>query len=294
MTTIERFAPSPNGALHLGHAFSCLIAHDAAKAAGGLFLLRIEDLDQTRTREAHVAAIERDLAWLGVDWPRPALRQSRRMTAYREALTRLALRGLLYPCTCTRRDIAEAQAAPQEGAALAGPDGPPYPGICRKGVADPSAPHALRLDMRRAVARLGGAAAVSALELEEIGAGPNGETGRRRLDPDWLIHRCGDVVLARKDAGAAYHLAVVVDDAAQHVTHVTRGEDLYEAAALHRFLQALLELPVPVWRHHRLIRDETGRRLAKRDRDAGLAELREAGVTPEAVRARLGLPPAAA
>jgi glutamyl-Q tRNA(Asp) synthetase len=148
--------------------------------------------------------------------------------------------------------------------------------------------------MRRALAWLGGPAAVRALTLEEVGAGPKGETGLRRLDPEWLVEACGDVVLSRKDAAAAYHLAVVVDDAAQGVTHVTRGEDLYEAAALHRLLQALMDLPVPVWRHHRLIRDESGRRLAKRDRDAGLAELRAAGETPASIRARLGLPPSAA
>ncbi|MEM6745298.1 MAG: glutamate--tRNA ligase family protein, partial [Pseudomonadota bacterium] len=261
----------------------------------GLFLLRIEDLDPGRSREAFVEGIEADLAWLGVTWPRPIMRQSRRGPAYREALTKLALRGLLYPCICTRRDIAAAQEAPQEGgAAVWGPDGAPYPGTCREGVADPTAPHALRLDMRRAVMRLGGPAAVARLTLEEIGQGPNGETGMRRLDPDWLVDVCGDVVVSRKDAAAAYHLAVVVDDAAQHVSHVTRGEDLYEAAALHRLLQALLELPVPVWRHHRLIRDEDGRRLAKRDRDAGLAELRAAGETPASIRDRLGLPPSAA
>ena len=199
--------------------------------------------------------------------------------------------------TSSAADIAAAQDAPQEGVeegGEGGPDGAPYPGTCREGNANPGAPHALRLDMRRAVMRLGGPASVAAITMEEVGEGPNGETGSRRRDPDWLVDVCGDVVLARKDAAAAYHLAVVVDDADQHVSHVPRGADLYEASALHRLLQSLLELPVPVWRHHRLIRDASGRRLAKRDRDAGLAELRAAGETPEGIRARRGLLPAGA
>lgn len=295
---VERFAPSPNGKLHLGHAFSALTAFDAAQRTGGRFLLRIEDLDASRARLDHEAAIYEDLAWLGLQWEEPVMRQSSRAAAYRAALTRLALAGLLYPCTCTRRDVAEAHAAPQErthGASPMpeGPDGLPYPGTCRDGCPRSDAPHALRLDMRRAVKAAGGAAGVAALETYEMGEGPSGESGARPLDADWLVERCGDVVLARKDGGAAYHLAVVVDDAAQGVTHVTRGQDLFAAAPLHRLLQALLNLPVPVWRHHRLIRDAEGRRLAKRDGDVGLAELRTAGETPEGIRRRLGLPPAA-
>lgn len=295
----ERFAPSPNGFLHLGHAFSALIAHDAARATGGRFLLRIEDIDRTRARPEYEAAILEDLAWLGLTWETPVMRQSERGAAYAAALASLDARGLLYPCACTRKDIAAALDAPQETApGLApgpeGPDGAPYPGTCRRAPPAPDAPHALRLDMAAAIAALGGDAAVRALSVTELDAGPGGETGVLPLDPDWLLTRCGDVVLARKDIGTSYHLSVVVDDAAQGVSHVTRGRDLFAAAPLQRLLQALLGLPFPAYRHHRLIRDASGRRLAKRDRDAGLRELRAAGVTPAEIRARLGLPTSAA
>ncbi len=276
---VERFAPSPTGLLHLGHAFSAITAHDAARAGGGRFLVRIEDLDAGRAREAFVEAIFRDMAWLGLRWETPVMRQSARAVAYRDALDRLAARGLLYPCVCTRADIAAA-AAPQEGDAPA-----VYPGTCRGAAVDLSRPAALRLDLAAALA-----AAPKGLAVDEIGAGPRGETGRLPLDPAALLRTLGDVVLARKDGFAAYHLAVVVDDAAQGVTCVTRGEDLFEAAPLHRLLQALLDVAPPVWRHHRLIRDETGRRLAKRDDARSLASLRDAGATPAEIRARLGLP----
>ena len=288
---VDRLAPSPTGALHLGHAFSALTAHDAARRAGGRLLLRIEDLDRARSRPAHVAAILTDLAWLGIAWDGPVLHQSTRRPAHDAALARLHARGLIYPCVCTRRDIAEATRAPQEGA---GPDGPVYPGTCRAAPPDPTRPAALRLDMGRAIAALGGPDRVAALCFEETGAGPAGETGRIALDPAALRARIGDVVLRRKDGAPAYHLAVVVDDAHQGVTHVTRGQDLFAATPLHRLLQALLALPVPVWHHHRLIRDASGRRLAKRDDARALATLRAAGATPESLRRRLGLPPAVA
>jgi glutamyl-Q tRNA(Asp) synthetase len=288
---VERFAPSPTGPLHLGHAFSALTAHEAARAAGGRFLLRIEDIDATRCRPAFEAAIFDDLSWLGLRWMEPVLRQSARRSAYAAALTVLEARGLLYPCTCSRRDIA--LSAPQEGAA--GPDGPPYPGTCRgRGLTEVRAagtPHAVRLDMGRAIDALGGAAAVAALAFEEIGAGPEGETGRFTLDPQALRHAVGDVALARRDIGTSYHLAVVVDDAFQGVTHVTRGCDLFGSVPLHRLLQALLGLPVPVWRHHRLIRDATGRRLAKRDDARALGLFRTEGASPDHIRAMLGFGP---
>jgi glutamyl-Q tRNA(Asp) synthetase len=311
---IERFAPSPNGRLHLGHGYSAMLAHDAARAAGGQFVLRIEDIDRARARPEHEAAILEDLAWLGVRWDAAPWRQSTRGAAYEAALARLGAMGLLYPCACTRRDIADALDAPQEGGAPApggepdggpgagpgagpdgGPDGMAYPGFCRP--AAPAAPPwpagaALRLDMRAAIDALGGPGPVRALEWEELDSGPEGQTGPQFLDPDWLTDRCGDVVLARKDVGTSYHLSVTVDDAAQGVTHVTRGRDLFHATPVHRLLQALLALPVPRWRHHRLIRDTGGRRLAKRDRDQGLAELRAAGATPADIRAMVGLPPA--
>ena len=291
---VERFAPSPNGRLHLGHAFSALTAYDAAVAAGGRFLLRIEDIDRGRARETHVDGIFADLAWLGIKWEEPVLRQSTRFAAYREALEALKKRGLSYPCFCTRKEITAALDAPQEG----GPDGPPYPGTCRglsaidcieMEMAGRDA--ALRLDMRMAVAALGGAAALADLYFEELDAGPDGETGRIALDASTLIELAGDVVLARKDTPTSYHLSVVIDDAHQNVSHVTRGRDLFAATPVHRLLQALLNLPTPRYRHHRLIRDDDHRRLAKRDDAPALADMRAGGATAEDVRRMVGLPP---
>lgn len=285
---VERFAPSPTGELHLGHAWSALLGWRAAKAAGGRFLLRMEDLDRARVRPEFTEGILADLAWLGLDWEAPVLFQSMRLAAYRAALGALAARGLTYACTCTRRDIAEAASAPQEGV-LSGPDGPVYPGTCRGKVALPDEAAAIRLDMRRAVAALGGAAAVARLAFTELEEGPGGETGTIRLEPEALVHGTGDVVLSRRDGTPAYHLAVVVDDAWQGVSHVTRGRDLFAATPVHRLLQALLGLPVPRYRHHRLIRDTQGRRLAKRDHAHSLARLREEGWSAGEVRRHLGL-----
>ncbi|MFP4005060.1 MAG: tRNA glutamyl-Q(34) synthetase GluQRS [Alphaproteobacteria bacterium] len=291
---VTRFAPSPTGPLHLGHAFAALYAHDAA--AGGRFLLRIEDLDRGRSRAEYEQAIHDDLAWLGLTWEMPVMRQSERADAYRAALDRLEAAGLLYPCFCTRKEIqaeiAASAAAPHgPGAvsgpnAVSGPEGPVYPGTCRALSAGEreeriaaGAPFALRLDMGRALKACPGP-----LSFEERGAGPGGETGVITAAPEPF----GDVVLARKDAAAAYHLACVVDDAEQGVTLVTRGEDLFAATHLHRLLQALLGLPVPAYAHHRLIRDETGRRLAKRDDARALATLREQGASAEDVRRMVG------
>jgi len=284
-TRVERFAPSPTGALHLGHAFSALTAWSAARAAGGRFVLRIDDLDPGRCRAEHAAAIPEILAWLGLDWDGPVLHASARRREHAAALEALTARGLAYPCSCTRRDIAEAANAPQEGA---GPDGPVYPGTCRGRAPDPARPAALRLDMARAIEALGGAAAVAGLDILETGTGPAGETGRIALDTAALIRGTGDVVLRRKDGAVAYHLAVVLDDAHQGVTHVTRGRDLFAATPLHRLLQALLALPVPAWNHHPLIRDSAGRRMAKRDDAESLAALRAAGAGPRDIRRRLG------
>lgn len=283
----ERFAPSPTGELHLGHAFSALTGWRAAQAAGGRFLLRMEDLDRTRLRPEFAEGICRDLAWLGLSWRTPVLFQSARLPAYRAALAGLAARGLAYPCTCTRRDIAEAASAPQEGVP-AGPDGPVYPGTCRGGRNGPGEA-AIRLDLRRAIAALGGSRAVSRLGFIELDEGPAGESGCIRLDPEALIAATGDVVLARRDGTPAYHLAVVIDDAWQGVTHVTRGRDLFSATPIHRLLQALLGLPTPCYRHHRLIRDAEGRRLAKRDHAHSLARLRADGWGPGDVLRHLGL-----
>ena len=275
---IERFAPSPTGLLHLGHAYSAWTAWSAARAAGGRFLLRMEDLDASRVRKAHVEAIERDLAWLGLDWDGPVLFQSGRQQAYAGALDGLAGMGLTYRCRCTRRDIAEAIAAPQEGAM--GPDGPVYPGTCRAAGVAAGEVHAIRLDMRRALDRIGDP---EALVFTELGAGPAGQTGRIAPQPAELLEGTGDVVLARRDGATAYHLAVVVDDAHQQVTHVTRGRDLFAATAIHRVLQCLLGLPCPVYRHHALVRDPSGKRLAKRDDARAIAAYRDAGMSPQEV-----------
>jgi glutamyl-Q tRNA(Asp) synthetase len=273
-----RFAPSPTGRLHLGHAFAALFAAQAARAAGGRFLLRLEDIDRARCRTPFADAILEDLAWLGLAWDGPVRRQSEHFADYRAALDQLAARALLYPCFCTRKDIQDEIA--RAGHAPHGPDGALYPGICR-GLAPPEAarrqaagePYALRLDMARALASVGGP-----LDFTDRAA------GRVIADPAQF----GDVVLARKDVPTSYHLAVTVDDALQHVTLVTRGRDLLAATHVHRLLQALLGLPVPDYHHHRLLTDATGLRLAKRADAASLATLRAAGADPAALRAQLG------
>jgi glutamyl-Q tRNA(Asp) synthetase len=280
---VTRFAPSPTGYLHLGHAHSALTGWTAATSAGGRFLLRIEDIDAGRCRPDFEDAIFEDLGWLGLDWPRPVRRQSEHMADYRAALDRLSGAGLLYPCFCTRRDIADEIA--RSGAAPhltpTGPDGPLYPGICRAlPTAERSAriaagrPYALRLDVAKAVAKVG------PLHWHD--------RGRGTLTATPEIH--GDVVLARKDIPTSYHLSVVVDDALQEVTLVTRGEDLLQATHVHRLLQALLELPVPDYQHHDLLTDEAGRRLAKRDDARSLRSLREAGYSAAEVRRMAGFP----
>lgn len=266
---VTRFAPSPTGYLHLGHAFA---AWTAARA-GERFLLRIEDLDQGRAREEFVAGIFEDLAWLGLSWEEPVLRQSRRMAAYRDALARLS--PFTYPCFCTRKEIAEEIARAVE--APHGPDGPLYPGTCRHLSTDERAARiaqgdafALRLDAAKAAATVG---PLSFTEHGHIHA----------VDP--LLF--GDVVLARKDMPASYHLAVVVDDAFQGVTLVTRGEDLLPAAHVQRLLQALLGYPEPAYAHHRLILDKDGRKFSKRDKSVTLRDLRAAGITPSGAEALL-------
>ncbi|WP_066724665.1 tRNA glutamyl-Q(34) synthetase GluQRS [Sphingomonas pituitosa] len=251
-----RFAPSPTGRLHLGHAYAAVQAHDFARGNGGIFTLRIEDIDGTRSRHDHVAAILADLDWLGLAWDEPPTFQSARLPLYQEALDRLRGMGLLYPCFCTRADIAASLSAPH------GPDGQLYPGTCRD-LADPdlSRPHSWRLDMARAVTRVG------PLTWHDAHA------GEVAADPQ----RHGDVILARKDAPASYHLAVTVDDAAQGITHVVRGADLFAATHVHRLLQALLDLPTPEYRHHALLAGPDGTRLAKRHGAPTLESLRLAG-----------------
>lgn len=281
-----RFAPSPNGHLHLGHAFSALTAWDWARAHGARFVLRIEDTDTTRARPEFIASQLEDLAWLGLSWEEPVRRQSQHRADYEAGLDRLRALDLVYPCFCTRRDIATAAQAPH------GPEGPAYPGTCRtlpdaerRRRLAAGTPHALRLDIARATA-LAEERAGAALTFREEGAGPGGEHGMLPADPRPL----GDPVLMRKDGVIAYHLAVVMDDAAQAITHVIRGCDLFFATPLHRVLQVLIGLPAPAYRHHRLITDAAGERLAKRRGSPALRDLRAQGVTPAQIRARLGLP----
>lgn len=276
MAFVTRFAPSPTGPLHLGHAYSALLAHDMARAAGGVFLLRIEDIDRARSRPQWEAQIYDDLQWLGVAWDGEVMRQSERLPAYEAALQGLWDRGLIYPCTCTRRDIEAAMSAPQEGAV--GPDGPVYPGTCR------CAPSG---DMPQdAALRLNVGLLAQETQFQETGAGLAGKVSTTAQD---YVQTIGDVVLARRDMGTSYHLSVVLDDAAQGVTHVVRGADLFEATRIHVILQRALSLPTPMYHHHRLIRDEGGKRLAKRDDARALAKYRAEGATPADIRRMVGL-----
>lgn len=267
-----RFAPSPTGLLHLGHAFAALTAADLASR--GQFLLRLEDIDRERCRPEYEAAIFRDLQWLGLDWPQPVLRQSERLPAYAEALDRLAAMGVLYPCRCRRGDIRTALSAPQEGVPATGPDGLVYPGTCRaRSMAEAGPDDAIRLDAARAL--------TGPLSFIDKGL-------QHELAPEAFATGIGDVVLARRGWGTSYHLAVTVDDAAQGITIVTRGADLFAATWIHVLLQKLLQLPAPTYWHHRLIRDTEGRRLAKRDDARSLRELREGGATPADIRQMIG------
>ena len=268
---LTRFAPSPTGDLHLGHAYSAVLAHDAARAAGGQYLIRIDDIDGSRSREDYVGASLADLAWLGLYWDGEPVRQSARLGDYAAALDTLRARDLVYLCFCTRADIAASLSAPH------GPSGAVYPGTCRN-LSDTererrmaAEPHCWRLDMARAVVNVG------ALNWEEQGQ------GMRPADP--LAH--GDIVLARKDAPASYHLASTVDDAAMGVTHIIRGADLIAATDVHRLLQALLGLPTPLYRHHALVCGPDGKRLAKRDAAASLAAMRAGGIDGHALAADL-------
>ena len=275
MQIVTRFAPSPTGRLHLGHAYSALKAHDLARDQGGAFLLRIEDIDPGRSRAEHVDSILADLLWLGLEWDDEIVYQSERLETYAQALERLKEERLVYPCFCTRAEvvaeIAASVAAPHPGSvsAAGGPDGPIYPGTCRRLSADEQIrrtadqAHAWRLDMKRAIER----------------AGPlSWREGEREMKAEPSAF--GDVVLARKDAPASYHLAVTVDDAAQQITDIVRGRDLQPSTHVHRLLQALLDLPSPTYHHHALLVDSQGRRLAKRHGAPSLADLRAEGVDP--------------
>lgn len=272
--TVTRSAPSPTGRLHLGHAYSALFAYEAARAAGGRFILRIEDIDRTRCRPEFEQGIFEDLAWLGLDWEKPVRRQSEHLDEYAAALERLRGEGLIYPCFCTRAEIAQATEAPHLSSMM-GPDGPVYPGTCRVlGESERAAkvasgtPYALRLDMAKAVAQ----------------AGPltwhDRAHGTVRAEPESF----GDVVMARKDTPTSYHLSVTHDDHLQGVTLVTRGEDLFASTHVHRLLQALLGLDTPEYHHHPLVLGPDGKRLAKRAQAPTLQSLRVAGHSPADVR----------
>jgi glutamyl-Q tRNA(Asp) synthetase len=285
---VFRFAPSPNGYLHLGHAFSALLNFDLARESGGRFMLRIEDIDPARCRPEFETAIDEDLAWLGLCWEKPARRQSEHFACYRAALEKLAGLGLVYPAFESRAEVTRLIAEQEKHAPWPrDPDGAPlYPGAARTLASEErtrllqsGVPYALRLDMAAACARVG------QLNWIERGEGPEGESGNLVANPAaW-----GDVIVARKETPTSYHLAVVVDDALQSVTEVVRGQDLFWSTSVHRLLQTLLGLPQPVYRHHRLIRDAAGQKLSKSTDATGLRELRGAGVTPAEIRRRIGL-----
>jgi glutamyl-Q tRNA(Asp) synthetase len=288
---VTRFAPSPSGLLHLGHAYSALSAFDAARAANGRFLLRMEDIDPGRCRPDFDAAIREDLAWLGLRWEEPVRRQSEHFSDYEAALRKLRELGVVYRCFLTRREIAEESARAPHGSGE-GSDGVIYRGPSHPMSADEEAariaegqPYAWRLSMKYSQDLLG--EEFARLVFEEEGFGPNGEHGTIQAHPE----HAGDVILARKDAPVSYHLAVVHDDALQGVTHVIRGQDLFDATHVHVLLQRLLGLATPIYRHHGLLTDPDGKRYAKRDRSLTLAALRASGATPADLRARIGLPP---
>ncbi|WP_164658753.1 tRNA glutamyl-Q(34) synthetase GluQRS [Tropicibacter sp. Alg240-R139] len=280
MTFRTRFAPSPTGPLHLGHAYSALVAFDMAKAEHGQFLLRIEDTDTARARDYWESQIYDDLHWLGLSWETPVLRQSEHLQRYNLSLMQLADRGFIYPCSCRRSDIRAALSAPQEGAPLAPGV---YPGTCRMRDMDSRQPgDALRMDLAKALEQM------PEIRLIETGLK---HAGTHTVNPAHLIQEIGDPVLGRKEIETpSYVLAAVIDDAAQEITHVVRGEDLYQTTFLQVLLQHLLDLPTPIYHHHRLIRDEAGKRLAKRDDSKAIAKYRDEGTTVADLRSLVGLP----
>jgi glutamyl-Q tRNA(Asp) synthetase len=289
MPSVFRFAPSPNGLLHLGHAYSALLNFDLARQCGGRLLLRIEDIDATRCRPEFEAAIFEDLAWLGIEWEAPVRRQSEHFSLYRDAVQRLVDQDLVYPAFESRAEVTRLVGREEaNGAWPRDPDGAPlYPGLAkslgaeqRARLVESGTPYALRLDMAAACRRVGD------LRWIEQGAGPGDETGAVLAEPlAW-----GDVVLARKETPTSYHLSVVIDDALQGVTNVVRGRDLFWSTSVHCLLQRLLDLPQPIYRHHALILDAAGRKLAKSTKANGLRELRAQGLTPPDIRRQVGLP----
>ncbi len=284
---VTRFAPSPTGPLHLGHVFSAATGYMRAKAEGGRFLLRIEDIDQSRSRKDWENRIYDDLSWIGLHWDNSVLRQSERLRDYQNALDTLTDLGVLYPCRCSRADINAALSAPQEGAQIYGPDGVIYPGTCRnRRMSDATATDAIRLNIRMVLDVLRSSNSLRYIDFLETGPIYD---GRHTFQRAHFVDAIGDVVLARRDMGTSYHLSVVIDDAAQGITEIVRGADLWEATPIHRLLQLLLDLPEPRWHHHALIRDHAGKRLAKRDDARAVATYRAAGETAQDVLRRVGL-----
>lgn len=274
-----RFAPSPTGFLHLGHAYAAIIA--AQEASAGEFLLRIEDIDRDRCKPEFETAIYEDLEWLGLEWQHPVMRQSERMEAYEAALAKLV--NVSYPCRCRRGDIRAALSAPQEGSLPAGPDGLIYPGTCRNRSMNEIEPgDVIRLDVARAFGTLG----LERLSFRDKAILPGHDHSLTRGE---FLDGIGDIVLSRRGMGTSYHLAVVVDDAAQQIDIVTRGKDLFDSTWIHALLQALLEYPTPLYHHHRLIRDDAGKRLAKRDDARAIRQFRQDGMNPAQLRRMLGL-----
>lgn len=279
-----RFAPSPTGLLHLGHAFSALTVEEFARTHQGELLLRIEDTDHTRCRPEFEQAIFEDLKWLGLNWPEPVRRQSEHLDIYQRFVTALTDRGLTYPCFCSRKEILSKTA---ENNAPIGPDGPLYPGTCRNlsenqvhAHMGEGHPHVFRLDLQKAIAEV-----TQPLEFFESGIGPKGETGSLVADPEIA----GDIVLARKGSTTSYHVSVVVDDHLQGISDVVRGQDLFYATHIHRLLQMLWEFEPPNYHHHPLLRDDTGRRFSKKDKDLSLRSMRNAGISPDQVRQKAGI-----
>lgn len=277
---IERFAPSPTGYLHLGHAYSAMTAWRSTKTHSGKFLIRIEDLDSTRSKSQYTRAIFDDLSKLGINWNIPVVYQSERYSVYEDCLSKLIAMGLCFPCKCTRKDIKDSLEAPNaplisEGQKLL------YPGTCRNRSFDEmNKGDAVRLNFSKVIEHFGGLSHFPTLEIRELG---QSHTGIHHLSPEYFQANFGDIVLARKDIGTSYHLTVVIDDAFMGITNVTRGEDIFDSTFIHRLLQELLGLPVPTWSHHGLIRDEDGKRLAKRSPSFTLRNLWDQGFTSEEI-----------
>lgn len=283
-TVVERFAPSPTGYLHLGHAFSALTAWKNAQKKQGRLLIRFDDLDESRCKPIYFDAILEDLKWLQIEWEEPALLQSHQRSKHFEVIKRLDDMGLLYRCQCSRADIKAAIGAPQEGDDVI----QTYPGTCREKNGDISGPFSLRFNMDKAIDFLKNSKGINRIKFLEEGSGPQGQSGIIDIDLRHVSKNVGDFVLLRRDGVVAYHLAVVIDDFNQGISTVTRGADLFESTHIHRIIQSVLDIPPPIYRHHKLIRDRNGKRLAKRHDALSIAELRRRGVSVQEIKEMAG------